>query len=102
METLRSCTNTVFSELNETRSCVVEASVNCTSHVRSSLTQLVDTLQRHLDKVICVDTCAGDPCLNGGTCVARVGWHTCLCRRNFTGNNCEMNGQWPCVQQHPP
>lgn len=35
--------------------------------------------------------CDGDPCLNGGTCVAGPGTFTCECRVGFLGDRCELD-----------
>lgn len=37
-----------------------------------------------------IDDCAGQPCLNGGTCVDHVNNYTCNCADGYTGRDCEV------------
>jgi len=37
------------------------------------------------------DDCAGDPCLNGSTCVDGVNSYTCACAAGWSGTNCEID-----------
>ena len=38
-----------------------------------------------------INECAGDPCLNGGTCTDGVNSYTCSCTAGFTGKECETS-----------
>lgn len=35
-----------------------------------------------------IDDCAGQPCLNGGTCIDRLNDYTCICAVGYHGKNC--------------
>lgn len=39
--------------------------------------------------LVIVDPCAGDPCLNGGTCIAGGNGFTCDCADGYGGDRCE-------------
>lgn len=39
-----------------------------------------------------VNSCASNPCLNGGTCVNGLDRYDCTCTSSFNGINCE-NGK---------
>ena len=38
-----------------------------------------------------IDDCAGDPCVNGGTCEDLVNDYACTCATGFSGKSCEGN-----------
>ena len=42
-------------------------------------------------KFVDINECAGDPCLNGGTCTDGVNSYTCSCAAGFTGKDCETS-----------
>lgn len=42
-----------------------------------------------------VDDCEARPCLNGGTCVDRVGGYSCLCHEMHAGPNCQYPREYP-------
>ena len=35
-----------------------------------------------------IDECIGIDCLNGGTCLDRVGFYQCDCAENYVGDHC--------------
>ena len=35
------------------------------------------------------DECAGNPCINGGTCTDQVNTYTCSCVAGYVGTHCE-------------
>jgi len=41
------------------------------------------------------NTCASNPCLNGGTCMNGINLYTCMCPVGFAGINCQL----PCLNQ---
>ena len=50
------------------------------------------SVQGHIQTVvvICVDECADNPCLYGGTCTDKVNDYLCGCPNGFTGKKCEI------------
>ncbi len=38
-----------------------------------------------------IDDCAGDPCLNGGTCADGVNGFSCNCAPGYDGDTCEID-----------
>ncbi|XP_036388557.1 LOW QUALITY PROTEIN: cadherin EGF LAG seven-pass G-type receptor 3 [Megalops cyprinoides] len=40
-----------------------------------------------------INLCYSNPCLNGGVCARREGGYTCICRENYTGENCEWDSK---------
>ena len=41
------------------------------------------------DNVSDINDCAGNPCLNGGSCNDGVNSYSCDCAYGYTGDNCE-------------
>ncbi|XP_056020424.1 sushi, von Willebrand factor type A, EGF and pentraxin domain-containing protein 1-like isoform X2 [Ostrea edulis] len=48
-----------------------------------------------------VNSCASNPCLNGGTCVNGLDRYDCLCTSSFNGVNCENDIQPPVMTNCP-
>uniref|UniRef100_A0AAY4E0N6 Notch receptor 2 n=1 Tax=Denticeps clupeoides TaxID=299321 RepID=A0AAY4E0N6_9TELE len=57
----------------------------CRSSVRRCLQKLLQVLPVQTTSSLSVS----DPCLNGGTCVDKVGRYSCECRSGFFGDRCE-------------
>uniref|UniRef100_A0A4W5RPL4 Cadherin EGF LAG seven-pass G-type receptor 3 n=1 Tax=Hucho hucho TaxID=62062 RepID=A0A4W5RPL4_9TELE len=38
-----------------------------------------------------INLCYSNPCLNGGVCARREGGYTCICREDYTGEQCEWD-----------
>ena len=43
--------------------------------------------------ILVIDNCAGNPCLNNGTCSNGINSFTCQCAPGFTGAKCELSKQ---------
>ncbi|XP_048454119.1 protocadherin Fat 3a isoform X2 [Rhincodon typus] len=57
----------------------------------SHFAEVVGLTELKLGCVLYPDTCAGEPCQNGGNCISQPsGGYQCSCLPQFTGNQCEI------------